>query len=65
MDRTDGVIQLAQHFVRIIECAVREDIDLGRFEDTNSFEMLIETVDLSNLCPKFIFRNAARDLQTL
>ena len=49
MDGTYGVIQLPQKFVRIVERAVRKDIDFGRFEDANSIEMFIELVDLSNL----------------
>jgi hypothetical protein len=65
MDRTDCVIQLAQQFVRIVECAVGKDIDLGGLEDTDSIEMLVQLVNLSNLCPKFFFGNAPGDLQTL
>jgi hypothetical protein len=39
----------------VVERAVRKDIDFGRFKDTNSIEMLIEVVDLSNLGPKLLF----------
>src|SRR4051812_21599711 len=65
VDRTDGVVERAQKIVRIIERAVRENIDLRGFQDAYALEALVELVDEADLFPEVLDRDAARDLEAL
>lgn len=65
MDRADGVVELLEKSVGVIERAVRQDVDLARFQNAKAPQAPVHLVDKADLLPKVLDGHAARDLQAL
>src|SRR4051812_25370520 len=61
----NGVVEFGQKVVGIIETAVDEDIDLGRFKNANSLNSGVEFVDIADLLPEVLNGDTTRDFQAL
>ena len=62
MNRANGVIQLFQQIFGIVQWPVQKNVDLGRFQNADPVDPLIEFVDKADLFPKLGFRESMRDL---
>src|SRR6185369_8795051 len=65
MDRAYRVIKLSKQIVRIIESPIREDIHFTGLQHAKAPQFAVELVDITELLPKVVNGNTARNLQTL
>ena len=65
MDRADRVVEFTQEVVRIVERSIRQNIHFGGFQDAETAQACVELVDVFDLRPQILDRNAARDLEAL
>src|SRR5438445_134680 len=63
VDRADGVVELPQDLVWIIERSIRKDVDFGGFQDAKAPQPGVQLVDEPDLCPQVFNGDPAGNLQ--
>jgi len=58
MHGANGVIEFLENHVGIIECPIREDIHLGRLQDTDAGQPGVQLIDVVDLLPQVFNGNA-------
>ena len=51
VDGADRIVELAQEVVGIVERSIRQNVDFGGFQDTETVEAFVEPVDVFDLLP--------------